>query len=897
MKPSRRSRRSPQSAPRDRQTPIRPPSVRTIRSERRPSNGGNRLATVLMVYGLGLGTAVLFPGFAYSWLILGCFLGVVIPWSQRQPWGKALTTLVTDVGSKANFKLPWPKFPGWFWLVLGLVGFLASVYLQVRSPRPSATDISHIARQTQLQTQTTEATETIVTLVRGQVRSMPRENRSGKARFWLDATQVNQVFEETRNLGGDGELGISTGDRAAASQPDREGESVRPGQLPLDNRSRGVTGKLYVTVPLLQATGLEPEQWVQITGRLYVPTPPKNPGAFNFQAYLAREGSFAGLAGKRLERLDRQSAVITPGTTPGTAPGWRSQLASFRQGLVQRAVQGAGYPEGVVMAAMMMGRRAVDFPADLQDAFSRGGMAHVLATSGFHVSVLLGAVQFGVGRMRRSQQRPVRVVVGSLVLVGLVALSGGTPSVLRASLMGIPVLLVRGSERQAKPVGLLLVVAAVLLLINPLWIQDLSFQLSFVATFGVLVSTEALEHRLQPLLTPLLSSFAKVVAGWAAVAIAATLWILPLQLFYFAQISPYSIPVNILSVPLTILITAGSFLTLTCLSLVPAVGNGLAALLHHPVSWLTSGVTGAAQLPGSAIAIGSISLLQLAIAYGVLLTIWRWPWWQKPGRLVPLGLTLILVLFLPGWQRSLTHQGITVLQTRSGIALVSRDRQDTTLVFDGNPSTTNFTLLPFLRQQGITQIQQAIHLRDRRSDPKLLGQNWSAVTREVALGQLFTAQSQILQTPAGQALATGIALQKGTLVPTESQTAFFAGSIKALWLRQNPWAMLLKIKGRQWLLLDDLDRAQQLALLGAPAVANTDVLYWSGQAIAPELLDAMDLTIAIHRDNPAHPATLQYLDSRAIATYNLDQTGALFIPPQQLPTPLLTDTLSTLDAL
>ncbi|MEM6503668.1 MAG: ComEC/Rec2 family competence protein [Cyanobacteria bacterium P01_C01_bin.89] len=881
MSSSRRSRRSAARST-NRDHPTHSPTAN--RPDRREKGETNRLAIALIVYGLGLGTAVIFPGLAYWWLILGCFLGIVLPWGRRQPWGKGVEALLSDIGSRLeftkNFKLPWAELAGWFWILLGIVGFLASIYLQVRSPRPAATDISHIAQEIQQQNQRAGTTQTIVTLVRGQVRSLPRENRSGKARFWLDATQVSQVFEESRNLGGDGELGISAGDRPSPSN------SNPPPQLPLDTRSRGVTGKLYVTVPILQATGLEPDQWVQVTGRLYVPSAPKNPGAFNFQAYLAREGSFSGLAGDRLERLDRSSDV-----------GFFSQLAQFRKALVKRSVEGAGYPEGVVMAAMIMGRRAVDFPADLQDAFSRGGMAHVLATSGFHVSVLLGVVQLLVAGVRRSLRKPVSLVAGSLVLVGLVMLSGGTPSVLRAALMGIPILLVRGSDRQAKPIGLLLVVAAVLLLINPLWIQNLSFQLSFVATFGVLVSTEAIENRLKPVLSTLPKAIANALSGWSAVAISATLWILPLQLFYFAQISPYSIPVNVISVPLTIVITAGSFLTLACLSVVPAIGNGLAALLHYPVSWLIAWVTGTANLPGSAIAIGSISMVQLILAYAVMLTVWRWTWFHKNWRLFSLGLALILVLFLPGWQRSLTHQGITLLQTRSGIALVNRDRQNTTLVFDGNPSTANFTLLPFLRQQGITEIQNAIHLRDRRSDPKLLGQNWSTVTREVSLGQLFTAQSQVLQTAAGQALATGIALQKGTLTPTEMQTAFQAGPVKALWLRQNPWAMLLKINGQQWLLLDDLNRSQQLALLSAPAVTNTDILYWSGQAIAPKLLDAMDLKAAIYRNARAHPATVNQLENRETPTYNLDETGALFVPPQQLPSPILTDTISTLDAL
>ena len=889
-RPRRSNSRSPHSPKGDR-SPQSKRSSPSRHARRREQKDGDRGAAILIVYGLGLGTAILFPGWAHLWLILGCFFGIGVPWAQKQSWGQAIAPLFSDLGSRANVKIPWPKFPGWLWVTLGCVGFFASIYLQWRSPQPTATDISHIARQTQAQIrQNAGRTDTtIVTLVRGQVRSQPRENRSGKARFWLDATQVSQVFEETRNLGGDGELGVSSrGTSRNSTAPTNGKPSQPPKQLPLDSRSRGVTGKLYVTVPLLQATGLEPGQWIEVTGQLYVPTPPKNPGAFNFQAYLAREGSFAGLAGKQLERLDQSRESDSVGVT-----GWLAELAKFRQGLVQRAVEATGYPEGVVMAAMIMGRRSVDFPADLRDAFSRGGMAHVLATSGFHVSVLLSLVRGILSRGRRSLQ----IGAGIFVLLALVIISGGTPSVLRAALMGIPVLLVRGTEQKTKPIGTLLVVAALLLLINPLWIQDLSFQLSFVATFGVLVSTGAIELPIRPLLGGLPRWLAGWISGWVAVAIAATLWILPLQLFYFAQISPYSIPVNILSVPLTITITIGSFFSLLLLQFAPVLGNGLASGMRYPIEGLTSWVTGAARLPGSAIAVGSISLVQVAIAYGVLLMVWRWPWWQKRWRLVLLSFGVVLVLFLPGWQRSLTHQGVTVLQTRSGIALVGRDRQNTTLVFDGNPGTSNFTLLPFLRQQGIAQIQNTIHLRDRRSSPELLGQNWSTVTREVALEQFFTLESDVLQTPAGQALKTGIALQRGQLIPTEARDAFLAGPIKAMWLRQNPWAMLLKINGRQWLLLDDLNKEQQLALRASPAIENTEILYWSGQAIAPKLLNAMPLVAAIHRNNPGHPATLQRLNNRAIATYNLDQTGALFIPPGQQPMPILADTISTLDAL
>jgi hypothetical protein len=63
---------------------------------------------------------------------------------------------------------------------------------------------------------------------------------------------------------------------------------------------------VYVTVPLLKATGLYPGESIAITGSLYKPQPPSNPGGFDFQNYLAQQGSFTGLRGRYISHDDSQ---------------------------------------------------------------------------------------------------------------------------------------------------------------------------------------------------------------------------------------------------------------------------------------------------------------------------------------------------------------------------------------------------------------------------------------------------------------------------------------------------------------------------------------------------------------------------------------------------------------
>ena len=93
-------------------------------------------------------------------------------------------------------------------------------------------------------------------IVRGEVESNPRLTRSQRGQFWLEATQLDEVKNDKG-----------------------------PADIP-----KGVTGKLYVTVPILQATGLYPGQQIAVTGILYKPKAASNPGGFDFQKYLKQEG-------------------------------------------------------------------------------------------------------------------------------------------------------------------------------------------------------------------------------------------------------------------------------------------------------------------------------------------------------------------------------------------------------------------------------------------------------------------------------------------------------------------------------------------------------------------------------------------------------------------------------
>ncbi len=231
------------------------------------------------------------------------------------------------------FTLPHPRV----WLIAGLVGLIASFYCQFRTPQPGSQDISSFISS---ENNTNQAQ---LVVVRGEVVNTPRLTRSQRGQFWFQAKQLDEVKN----------------DRGPAGLP------------------RVVTGKLYVTVPILQATGLYPGQQITVTGMLYKPKPADNPGGFDFQKYLRQEGSFAGLIGKQVNLIDEDIPW-----------GWWQ----IRQQIVRSQVRFLGVPEGPLVSAMVLGNKAVDLPHSIRDLFVNVGLAHALAASGFQTSLILAVV-------------------------------------------------------------------------------------------------------------------------------------------------------------------------------------------------------------------------------------------------------------------------------------------------------------------------------------------------------------------------------------------------------------------------------------------------------------------------------------------------------------------------
>lgn len=345
--------------------------------------------------------------------------------------------------------------------------------------------------------------------------------------------------------------------------------------------------------PLLQ------QGWrLAVTGRLRRPQPAPHPLLAGPAERLERQQ-----AGSQLE-VQRVDVLARPATP----------VADLRRRLADRLIAGAGPERGGVLAALVLGSAVAPVPLAVAEAFRAAGLSHALAASGFHLSVLLGAVRPLAQRLPRGP----RLSLLGLALGLFVLLAGPQPSVLRAVLMAALALLALEGGRRGRPLALLLLSALVLLLVQPRWLVSVGFQLSVVATAALVVSAGPLERWLLGWLPP---PGRRWLAPALAVPLAACLWTLPLQLLHFGVVPSYALLANLLAAPLLTPLTLGAMgLALLSLLLPP-----LTALLLPPLAWLAGLLLALTQV---------VAALPLA----------QWPL----GRPAP-WLALLLALGLLGW--------------------------------------------------------------------------------------------------------------------------------------------------------------------------------------------------------------------------------------------------------
>jgi len=275
-----------------------------------------------------------------------------------------------------------------------------------------------------------------------------------------------------------------------------------------------------------------------VTGKLQ--TPPESP-TFDYRQYLARQG---------VESITYYPDVSVEKTSQGNA-AW-AVVHRLRRDLSSALAGALPEPHASLAQGIVLGERSA-LPQDLKDDLNATSTSHIIALSGYNVTLLAGLV-IGAFAWLIGRRKAAFVALGAIA--GYTLLTGASPSLVRAAIMGTLYLTATLLGRPNSGLVSLLVAGAVMAGLQPDVVRDVSFQLSFAATAGIIVLDPLMRHRLNEasqhaawLPGPAQRGPTRAISDIAIVTASASLSTLPIIALHFQRISLIALPANLLVLP------------------------------------------------------------------------------------------------------------------------------------------------------------------------------------------------------------------------------------------------------------------------------------------------------------------------------------------------------------
>ncbi len=297
--------------------------------------------------------------------------------------------------------------------------------------------------------------------------------------------------------------------------------------------------------------------------------------SFHYDKYLRSQGILAICF--RPQYLDLQSSET----------GIISTLLSIKRVIVDRLAMIVPEPHASFLSGLLFGGSSA-LSADLKDDFSKTGTSHILAASGFNVSLFSMTFLYWITHTALGRRKGAYLTAGLLLVYVLIA--GASPAIVRAGLMGSLTLIGFLIHRKPYMPNVLLLALSLMLLQNPLLLfDDVGFQLSFVATAAMLLYATRMEKKCTfiPETLALRKSFSASI-----VAIIATF---PITLWHFGTASLTAPIVNLLVLPLVPILMAitgiaiiAGFLNVFLGTMMAVPAFAISSVLLHLVTWFGS---------------------------------------------------------------------------------------------------------------------------------------------------------------------------------------------------------------------------------------------------------------------------------------------------------------------
>ena len=424
---------------------------------------------------------------------------------------------------------------------------------------------------------------------------------------------------------------------------------------------------------------------IRLQGRIQ--TPPENED-FSYREYLANQGIYSTISYPAITLVEQ-----------GKGNPFLFAIYAFRERALSLLYRLLPDPEASLMAGILLGVQS-GIPAEVQEAFRLTGTSHIIVISGFNITIIAA---FFTLLFRRLLGERRGAVVSGLAIIFYTLLVGANPAVVRAAILGMLTLLGHQVGRRQAGLNSLAIIAAIMAFATPTILLDVSFQLSFAATLGIMLYAEPLTTGLINILAQVfprnkIERLAGPLSAYFVLTLAAQVTTLPLMAYYFKRVSLTALLVNPLILPAQPpLMVFGGLAVLTGLVFQP-IGQLFAWAAWPFTAYTIRVVEWFAAIPHGSIPIGQVALPFILLFYVILfaITFAR----NRLTRLLPrfspaIPLTLLLVSTVLVWQSAfyapdgLLH--VTLLDVGTGEAVLIRTPSGRNLLINGGSSTNRLS--------------------------------------------------------------------------------------------------------------------------------------------------------------------------------------------------------------
>jgi competence protein ComEC len=632
-----------------------------------------------------------------------------------------------------------------------------------------------------------------------------------------------------------------------------------------DGARRPVTGLVQIAL-YGEPPPLTDGQRVAGEFRLARPRNFRNPGGFDYATHLARQDIFVVGSG----RAERVIALVAD------TPRWNVAAKRWADRTIRAALPPVS---AALLDGLLFGER-VGLPPEIDDAFRRAGVYHILAVSGFNVALLAGGV-FAALALVRVPRRAI-ALIAIPVVAGFAFVVGAEASVVRAAVMAILLLTALAVEREPNLLNSLALAAIVILAARPGDLAEPGFQLSVGATLGIIL----LARRLGAALVD--RGWPHWLAGALAVSASAQAIVTPIMLHHFNQLSLIGVVANLVVVPLAGIATLVGMLAVLAAAASAVVSQALFDGLWPALLALRAAVYLTARVPGAMLHLPAPHWAATSVFYAGIAALlaaaaraeprWRW---KVAGAVLVAGAAVIEV-----WPIVRPPDGrlrVTFLDVGQGDAIVLELPDGRTALVDagtGGPSRFDVgerVVAPFLWNRGVRRLAVAVATHDDIDHAGGL----ASILRLFPADEVWRSD----RPPVDRIRFFG-GVGVTVLNPPDPP---LAGSRRGPAADRNNGSVVLRLDyGRAALLLTgDIEDESERHLIAARAPLRAQVLkvahHGGRSSTGVGFLDAVGpaaAVISVGARNPfGHPArqTLDRLRTAGATVYRTDEAGAVIV--------------------